>query len=390
MSVNQRKVSSGTAFFVGRALQLYIFPRAPEYLFNYKNGENGKNYVYLKKYEAMEEFAPIDTEKKTGLPKHKTAEELALLKERDYFLFGKTDNLPDNKNGADTSEKEITVCLLKYGDDGSYYCYNKRTDYNIFKAYNLKIFVKENNTESDLRIKFLDRGGSWKEIDVAKGIPFSEINNEYYMVRAKVVAENNSGEPVSYETLQIRAEVVDQNYEGKSIVAGCDLPLVYSTYKGWTLTEDGELMQGRTGWLFDEKGYYILKDGRRVDEGIMLANKYKEQDLKIGNENPVEGWKAILGITGTSTLRITLKYDVTALLYFWGHCMTEVVYQAFLTNRGYELLTRATIDKPAVWENHEWSPLFKPLPLPFGNYSFGVIGRDETGIDLPPITRPEL
>jgi len=66
-------------------------------------------------------------------------------------------------------------------------------------------------------------------------------------------------------------------------------------YQGWTLTKKGKLKQGRTGWLIDENGYYILHDGRRLSQtSIKDELEKKENSLVIGDKDVKKGLEDIL------------------------------------------------------------------------------------------------
>jgi hypothetical protein len=168
------------------------------------------------------------------------------------------------------------------------------------------------------------------------------------------------------------------------------LPLTLSPYEGWTLVKDGKnkgkLMQGRTGWLMDENGLYILQDGRRVDENIIKNGKYSEKELKIGNEDPGKGLKEILGVKENFPETILNEYETKGLLERYGPHMTEVVYQAFQINRGYCL--SHIINNSSAWEQCTRYPPYvhssgkPPYYITAPDCSFGVIGLDETGIPI--------
>jgi hypothetical protein len=157
----------------------------------------------------------------------------------------------------------------------------------------------------------------------------------------------------------------------------CELTLIYSTYKGWTLTKKGELKQGGTGWLFDEKGYYILEDGRRVDEGILKENKYKEDEIRVGDKDAGEGFKKILeggkteqadnSETNPLLENIRCKYDVyDDILKNHHKAITNLVsMQAFQISACYN------------GKHSETAPLSLG-----GNAKFYSIGTDETDIPI--------
>jgi hypothetical protein len=138
------------------------------------------------------------------------------------------------------------------------------------------------------------------------------------------------------------------------------------TSDGWKLTKSGALLQGKTGWLIDENGYYILQDGRRLPENVMSDN---DKGLRIGHEQPKAGLDEIMKCAPEIEIKINAEYNVyNDLLNPYGSKMqNDVVYQAFQINTGYIL-------KDNEWKNFgigSWN-----------NAKFKSIGKDETDIPI--------
>jgi hypothetical protein len=96
--------------------------------------------------------------------------------------------------------------------------------------------------------------------------------------------------------------------------------------KGWMLTTTGRLVRGRTGWLVDENGLYILQDGRRLNN--------REGELGIGDQDRWVGLESILGID--RRIARASEYNTSTLFNNYGTSMSDVVYQAFQINICYK------------------------------------------------------
>jgi len=151
------------------------------------------------------------------------------------------------------------------------------------------------------------------------------------------------------------------------------------THDGWRLTIRGQLLKGKSGWLRDENGLYILKDGRR------LNGEHEEciNSLKIGATDEWNGLEIILGISSEEMKKLIKEcnYNTNELLKNYGPSMSEVVYQAFQINRGYNL------SKLSTWEScTRYNPAYKGPTMEkyqtAPDCSFCTIGRDETGIPI--------
>jgi hypothetical protein len=73
------------------------------------------------------------------------------------------------------------------------------------------------------------------------------------------------------------------------------------------------LIQGGDGWLTDEKGLYILKDGRRLPEDVIEGEKEKgaSGSLLIGRKDVKDGFLAILeGVLEKDCIPIKRQYNV--------------------------------------------------------------------------------
>jgi hypothetical protein len=158
---------------------------------------------------------------------------------------------------------------------------------------------------------------------------------------------------------------------------------------GWTLREDGYLYRGRTGYFFDERGYYILQDGRRLSKAS-VEGEVNPSSLRIGADSAIEGLFNILGQNYSEPI----SYRVEAFKVFkeCGPYMSDVVYQAFQINRGYTLLEQGNVvDRPDNWEqciakadtsSLRDRPPSGSLAVQHRDRVFGVLGRDETNIPI--------
>jgi hypothetical protein len=161
---------------------------------------------------------------------------------------------------------------------------------------------------------------------------------------------------------------------GKAEIAGyisdtfkiCNLNTSHTKcHDGWRLTIRGRLVKGKSGWLRDENGLYILKDGRRLNGG----HKECTDDLKIGDKDIWRGLDVILGTSSANLKKDEYSYNTVKLIRDYGENMPAVVYQALQINIGY------TITSPSKM----WVPCKSSSPN--GAY-FNVIGRDETDIPI--------
>jgi hypothetical protein len=150
------------------------------------------------------------------------------------------------------------------------------------------------------------------------------------------------------------------------------LTFTLSPYRGWTLTKDGELIQGRTGYLIDENDLYILEDGRRVsgEKDYIINGK----DLRVGDVEAGKGLRNIFGIDKTDdetpifsdSKKIQMQHKTIDLLREYGTKLPLVVYQAFQINICYK--GAFTAEEPFMIDN--------------SSGAFYSIGTDETGIPI--------
>jgi len=164
-------------------------------------------------------------------------------------------------------------------------------------------------------------------------------------------------------------------------------------HDGWRLTITGKLVKGAEGWLMDENGLYILKDGRRLDKRYLP----EISDLRIGNKDIWIGLKEILGTSDEKVEELKKEdkdeYNTNRLFkFFYGPRILDVVYQAFQINRGYYIsgtssFVRTIFNASSSWEScTKYNPVYKGSTIEeyetLSNCSFGVIGRDETDIPI--------
>jgi len=145
-----------------------------------------------------------------------------------------------------------------------------------------------------------------------------------------------------------------------------------SSPKGWMLTRNGLLVRGRTGWLVDENGLFILLDGRRLNEPIN-----EKMELRIGDANDI--WKGLYIILGNANSSIAHEneYETKDLLYRFGPYMNVVVYQAFQINICYNTSSWQTCTRKRT--PHVNNGNFIEAAT---NCEFKSIGTDETGIPI--------
>jgi hypothetical protein len=134
--------------------------------------------------------------------------------------------------------------------------------------------------------------------------------------------------------------------------------------KGWQLIKnEGKLVQVDTGWLTDENGLYILKDGRRVTDEE--AKKPINKGLRFGTEdNPEAGlWDILCGMPSQGVLT---EYNSIGLLNDKDLVdkMPVVIFHALQINVCY------TANTPII------------LYGPNTDVSFLKIGTDETKIPI--------
>jgi hypothetical protein len=352
---------------------LHIFPRRPTELFdyyintevNYLN-EQMKYYVSIKEPYRLRNFRESESTEIPAIPHFDENKKPVKLKERDFYVF---------ENNSFSSE--FTVCFLHKDKKSGLYSYfdpmNKSMYDDDFKNYTLRLSVKENKTGRRIFFVYHKEDCSWWPCDTSNPKKFYEYSKRY-IAYFKIIFDGNreNKEDPEEKKLVIEAEAVNGNMKKK-----CELTLTYSTYKGWTLTKEGELKQGGTGWLFDEKGYYILEDGRRVDENILKEKKYKEDEIRVGDKDAGEGFKKILeggktektnGAETNSLLEnIRCKYNVYGDILINHHKkITNLVsMQAFQINVCY------------ATENSARNPIRLG-----NNVKFYSIGRDEAEIPI--------
>jgi hypothetical protein len=105
-----------------------------------------------------------------------------------------------------------------------------------------------------------------------------------------------------------------------------------TSQSGWKLMLNGDLVPGATGWLIDEFGLFILRDGRRVS--MEIIERYGLEHLIIGNKDSSEkGLQEILGRPYEESTDVEL--NVAYLFANYNETMPDIVYQAFQINIGH-------------------------------------------------------
>jgi hypothetical protein len=310
------------------------------------------------------------------------------LKKREYVIYYE----PKPK-----ISKEIVICLwdrdTDTDDEFSSYIKQKEIPPHLRLCY-VKLSIEGNETGKEISLSY-NRYGKFQKLneennEESKKIGISNFFEDLrYGIRIEIEAPEKYPDIKEEKKFKIVAELFQSGSSMPSTTK--ELSLTLSPYEGWTLVKDGKnkgkLKQGRTGWLMDENGLYILQDGRRADENIIKNGKYSEKELKIGNEDSGEGLKEILGVKENFPETILNEYETKGLLERYGPHMTEVVYQAFQINRGYCL--------NIINNRYEWEPCTRYRYPPYvassarppyytdaPECSFSVIGFDETGIPI--------
>jgi hypothetical protein len=259
---------------------LYIFPRSPiesfEFLHNEKHmfypEPTDEEYIRIRTVDRLIEFKNSDTAEVPRIPFYNTNLEHERFKERDFCIY-------DNEN------KYITVCHLREKRQG-YYFYSKQNDNSYYEDLYLRLFVESDKPDINIRFKF-------NNAYVAGDINYNRAD-EYYRFKIEIVIEGGETANVGTTddedkeyTFQVVAQVISRKHkEEGELLQEKQLTMKYSPYQGWTLTKKGKLKQGRTGWLIDENGLFILKDGRRhLTEGM---------GIRIGNEDAKLGLNEIM------------------------------------------------------------------------------------------------
>jgi hypothetical protein len=204
---------------------------------------------------------------------------------------------------------------------------------------------------------------------VLKENNLSSVSEQFKLVIEEWIVKNNNNDYRYHigsetEVPYGRREIAE--YANDTFCACDDGVSGTSCQCGWRLTADGWLVRGETGWLTDENGLFILKDGRRLNGGHAECT----EDLKIGSE---EIWSGLDDILGTSSEKLNKdvgSYNTVKLIRDYGENMLAVVFQAFQINIGYTLTIPSRMWIPCKWNTPSEGAYFK------------VIGRDETDIPI--------
>jgi hypothetical protein len=331
-----------------------------DYLEVEKPGDKNQKYVRIKESSEFAGFqdAP-DVDKTAVIPYFNDLDRPPVrLKKPDFTVYNKV-------------LKYMTVSFLKKDIQGAYTSFSERYDSGEFIKHWLSISIN-NNSGLNISVECYDyRGKKWVLMTDGFTVPFSYANEQcMFLLRALVT--NNEVADDTTKDFEIIAKITRNaivRVRNQSIpVSEKKLSLTYSPYQGWTLTKGGKLMQGREGFLIDEKGLYILEDGRRLDETMSEDDKA----LRLGLVSVGNGLRSILyGKERTEDggrIEYKTEYDLKGnddLLKLYAATLPAVVYQAFQINVCYE--------KQNSSQN----------PLRIGNNGkFYSIGTDETGIPI--------
>jgi hypothetical protein len=255
----------------------------------------------------------------------------------------------------------------------------------LFQDHKLELTVPADCNETGKTIKLeCDCEGSHMTASFNKSsqkpldIPFSYADY-YYRFDIKITMENEDPLPVKETTFKVVAAVKVKVINEFPVVEKRELIFTYSPYQGWTLTKDGELKQGREGYLIDENDLYILEDGRRVSEELIndpQKAKYKEKEIRIGDADVVKGLRNILCFRRTvnetpifsDSQKIQMQYKTTDLFREFGAKVPSdlhlIVYQAFQINICYkngDLIPINGVDYDRIFYRIGWDETNIPI-----------------------------
>jgi hypothetical protein len=272
----------------------------------------------------------------------------------------------------------MTLCFLNDLGNSKYKYYSKTDSGGKKPEINcvfIVIEVCENNSGKKVEFEYtpLGRGLPVKteEVEIKK----DELD-EMYMFQFKInVFDDNPGNEAGnktpgrykYEgekTIRIKAGMKEES-GNISWSPASGITMMFCPCAGWTLAEGGQMVQGATGYLIDENGYYILEDGRRVSDEMIIESRYGEKNIRIGDKDVSNGLSEIMSTRNILPAK-TVYNDVYEELFKSSQsAMPLVAYQAFQINACYA--------KPNSIEN----------PLAIGdNAKFYSIGTDETEIPI--------
>lgn len=299
MADEPKTPTSGTHVSSTDGPSLYLFPLM--HCFSY-DGIGDKKYVRIQYHPDKARYEPVGTgnDRPSGLPNFEVTATPENLKKTDYFIFA---------DGNRSVEKELTVCYLHRHENGEYSPIRQP-----LHDYRLSLLsIEDAPAGIGFEFDYLNANGRWSPIGT-NAIHFTDSRHEFCFLKIKVKINvgNGSRTPQDNWTFQIKATVTKPVSGGGSIHEENRIMLTYSPYKGWTLTKEGKLMQGKAGWLIDEKEYYILKDGRRVTEAE--AKKPANNNLRFGKDDVAGGLDDIFGKTTVFILIIKSEYTISESL----------------------------------------------------------------------------
>jgi len=190
-------------------------------------------------------------------------------------------------------------------------------------------------------------------------------------IRDWVTENNNEKVFKKGEAITIPSDKIDYlEIAGNELNENTEEEIREYQYDAWTLTKDGNLRRGSTGFFKDENGLYILKDGRRAShDHLNLINGF---GLIIGNHDVHKGLDDILK-RESNPLPAEDSFSTERLLneINRSNLMSDVAYQAFQINVCY------------TKHNHHISQSDnRNVVTVDNNTAFFRIGTDETGIPI--------
>jgi hypothetical protein len=343
---------------------VFIFPRRATDVFEILEPET-KRQVRIKDKDDVKDFEKTASRDIPKIKDHRYGDEVQQwehIRDRELYFFA-------NKN-----EQTVTVCILRCDREGYYYLFDNKQgseDSEKFENYFLQFTVPEDENETGKEI-------TWEYDDQRANVSLQEGNRVpltasdcYFRFNIKVTVNNGGTPPDRVTAFKMAATITRRNAVDNTymVMKEKKVAFAYSPYRGWTLTKDGELKQGGTGYLIDENDLYILKDGRRVSEEIITMHDYKEDETRVGVEDAGVGFKEIFGVTQALDEKIKMSYisdENVNLFKKHGPQMPLVEFQAFQINICY----KGTFTAGA------------PFRIDNSSGAFYSIGTDETGIPI--------
>jgi hypothetical protein len=373
--------SPGRNEYVAEILPLYIFPRESNNLFgresevdSYFNGRKARqvelkniiDFFYFSDTSALPEISNLN-----GSGSNK-------FKERELVIF-------DGDNS-----KIFTVCILE-NIGNRYFWHKKLCSNDSISQAELVIDLINNYTQRTISLSYscasLPTSDPFDTAAFGESINFCH-GKELKMMHIKItvggiINNGSSSQLPKKENFSLRARLFSA--DGFLLARSpAPLPVTFSTYKGWTLTKDGELQQGRNGYLYDENDYCILTDGRRVTETVW-ENLGSEQAPKIGRDNTQTAIGVREGLYDILKGESNPDFIINRLRGFNVRFIknTYTIYEDLLKDNYNEMKNLVVFQAFQIAACYPTSGDLYPRHFPLGrNAEFYSIGTDETDIPI--------